>query len=312
MPNAQGFDYYFGPLGANDDGSVTFHENNTPAGRTSDMGSLLSMYTDKAIDYLKTKRKPEKPFVLYLAHTMMHTIIDASPKFKGKSAGSLYGDVVEEFDYETGRLLDVLDELGLNDNTLIIYTSDNGPWNQPNYYENKKGHPEGSVFWGNAGALRGGKGSAYEAGSRVPCIIRWPGKIKPNSKSDAIFATIDILPTLAKITGFDLPTDRTIDGFDQTDLLFGNSNKGRSTFIYDQREKHCVGIRKGKWKLLIPGRKPEKPHRYLMDFGTNEYELYNLDKDMGEKHNLAEKHPEIVRELSDLLNKFEMSATTTQ
>jgi len=108
----------------------------------------------------------------------MHTIIDASPRFLGKSEGGLYGDVVEEFDYETGRLLDALDELGLADDTLVIYTTDNGPWNQPAYTNNKKGHPEGAIFWGDAGPLRNGKGSYYEGGYRVPCIVRWPGKWK--------------------------------------------------------------------------------------------------------------------------------------
>ena len=106
MPNAKGFDYYFGPLGANDSGHLNFYANNEPAGSTGDMAHLLSLYTDKAIDWLKNKRDPNKPFVLYLAHSMMHMNIDASEKFKGKSAGGLYGDVVEEFDYEAGRLLD--------------------------------------------------------------------------------------------------------------------------------------------------------------------------------------------------------------
>ncbi|MBW8035083.1 MAG: sulfatase-like hydrolase/transferase, partial [Planctomycetes bacterium] len=162
MPNAQGFDYYFGTLGANDKGRVAFHENNEPAGTTSDMGSLTRLYTDKAIDYLENKRDKDKPFALYIAHTMMHTIIDASGKFKGTSKGNLYGDVVEEFDHETGRLLDTMDKLGLKDNTLIIYTTDNGPWNQPAYINRKKGHPAGSVFWGNSDPLRDGKGTCYE------------------------------------------------------------------------------------------------------------------------------------------------------
>jgi len=142
MPNAQGFDYYFGTLGANDGGGVGFHENNEQAGSTRDMGSLTTLYTNKAISYLKEKRDPSKPFVLYVAHTMMHTIIDASERFRGKSAGGLYGDVVEEFDYETGRLLDVLDELDLSQNTLVIYTSDNGPWNQPKYTKKKRAIPK--------------------------------------------------------------------------------------------------------------------------------------------------------------------------
>lgn len=315
MPNAQGFDYFYGALGANDDGIIKFHENNTPDGKTTDMGSLIHLYTEKALDYLDNRRNPEKPFVLYLAHTMMHTNIDASPKFKGKSKGGLYGDVVEEFDYETGRLLDKLDHLGLKENTIVIYTTDNGPWCQSKYYEAKMGlhskkkkvaswyQDEGTIFWGDPGKLRGGKGSAYEAGSRVPCIIRWPNKVAANKKSNALFATIDVMPTLASIIGFDIPKDRIIDGIDQSDLLLGKTKKGRTSFVYDQSRKESVGIRKGKWKLLLPNRKPVKGHRYLMDFGTNDYELYDLRKDIGETKNLADKHPEIVKELeTDLLN----------
>ena len=147
MPNAQGFEYYFGTLGANDDGKVVFHENNEQVGATREMGSLTKLYTDKAIEFLREKRDAQKPFVLYVAHTMMHTIIDASDAFRGRSAGGLYGDVVEEFDHEFGRLLDALDELGLSQDTLVIYTSDNGPWNQPKYTRNKKGHPDGAIFW---------------------------------------------------------------------------------------------------------------------------------------------------------------------
>ncbi len=302
MPNAQGFDYYFGPLGANDNGVVKFHENNEPAGSTKDMGSLTRLYTDKAIHFLEKRKDGDKPFVLYVAHTMMHTIIDASPAFRGKSEGDLYGDVVEEFDHETGRLLDTLDQLSLADDTLVIYTSDNGPWNQPAYTEKKKGHPAGSIFWGSPGELRGGKGSAYEAGSRVPCIVRWPGKVPAGRVSDAIFSTLDFLPTFAHLAGFQIPNDRPIDGHDQSDLLFGKSEKGaRETFIYDHVIAQGVGIRKGKWKLLLPGRAPEKPHRFLMDFGSNDYELYDLDADIGETTNLAGQRPERVMELKALL-----------
>ena len=210
MPNAQGFDYYFGPLGANDGGGVKFHENNEEAGASRDMGELVTLYTDKSIGWLKDKRDPEKPFVLYLAHTMMHTIIDASEEFRDKSAGGLYGDVVEEFDHETGRLLDELDELALRENTLVIYTSDNGPWNQPAYTNRKKGHPEGSIFWGEAGPLRDGKGSCYEAGVRAPCIVRWPSKVVADAESSAIFATLDFLPTFATLAGFKVPGDRVM------------------------------------------------------------------------------------------------------
>ncbi len=322
MPNAQGFDYYFGPLGANDGGTVTFHENNEPAGQTQDMASLTRMYTDKAIDYLENGRKPNQPFLLYLSHTMMHTNIDASPAFKGKSAGGLYGDVVEEFDFETGRLLDRLDSLGLSESTLVIFTSDNGPWSQPNYTLVKDGSvagaramkpewymPKGSIFWGDPGPLRGAKGSAYEGGSRVPCIVRWPGKVPANRTSDALWATIDFLPTFATLADADLPQDRPIDGMDQSELLFGYVEEGRSTFFYDQVAQKdspylAIGVRKGDWKLLLPGRAPSEPHRYVMDYGTNGMELYNLSNDIGERWNLAGTYPDKVAELEAEIRRF--------
>ena len=290
MPNAQGFDYFYGALGANDNGTVHFHENNEPAGSTKDMGGLTTLYTDKAIDFLKSKRDKEKPFVLYLAHTMMHTIIDASERFRGKSKGGLYGDVVEEFDYETGRLLDVLDELKLRENTLVIYTSDNGPWNQDRYTKRKKGHPVGSIFWGEAGPLRNGKGSPYEGGYRLPCIVRWPGKVPAERSSDAIFATIDFLPTFANLCGFEVPKDRRIDGIDQTKLLLGKTKSGREDFYFNK-----AGYRLGKWKYL-------KPNAHFHGYAVEETrkkvdELYDLEADLGERNNLAEKHPEIVAKL---------------
>ena len=298
MPNAQGFDYYFGTLGANDGGGVAFHENNKRAGNTRDMGSLTRLYTDKAIDFLEHKRDAKKPFVLYVAHTMMHTIIDASEKFRGKSKGGLYGDVVEEFDFETGRLLAALDKLKLADNTLVIYTSDNGPWNQPAYINRKKGHPKGAIFWGEAGALRDGKGSCYEAGYRVPCIVRWPGKVPAGRVSDAIFSTLDFMPTFAKLAGFKVPADRVIDGVDQTDLLLGKSEKGnRETFVFRNN-----GIRKGKWKYL---KAKHNVYGYARDTTRKEVEeLYDLEADLGETENLAAQHPKIVAELKALMEKI--------
>lgn len=297
MPNAQGFDYYFGPLGANDGGRVNFHENNSAAGATDDMGSLTTLYTDKAIEYLRTKRDPEKPFALYVAHTMMHTIINASERFLGKSAGGLYGDVVEEFDYETGRLLDTLDELKLTDDTLVIYTSDNGPWNQDRYTKKKKGHPPGSIFWGESGPLRNGKGSCYEGGYRLPCIVRWPGKVPAGRVSDAIFATIDFMPTFANLAGYEVPSDRRIDGIDQTELLLGNRDTGREYFYYD-----AAGVRKGKWKYL-------KPDAYFFGYAIDDNrknvdELYDLQADIGEQNNLAEQYPEKVAELKRLMKSI--------
>ncbi|MEM9110295.1 MAG: sulfatase-like hydrolase/transferase [Planctomycetota bacterium] len=316
MPNAQGFDYFHGALGANDWGIVRFHKNNQAAGSTTDMSSLTRLYTDQSIDWLRNQRDPDQPFVLYLSHTMMHTVIDASERFRGQSAGGLYGDVVEEFDYETGRLLDTLDELGLRDNTLIIYTSDNGPWNQPKYYLEKMGkigntdrhegwyQEEDTIFWGDAGPLRNGKGSCYEGGYRVPCLVRWPGQVPAGRTSDAIFASIDFLPTFANLAGFEVPTDRVIDGIDQTDLLLGQSEEGRDYFYFDN-----AGVRQGKWKYL-------KPDAHFFGYAVEDdrpiaAELYDLESDLGEQDNLAEKHPEIVNALAKLMADIEAKGRET-
>ena len=304
MPNAQGFDYYFGPLGANDGGVVKFHENNKPAGTSRDMGELTTLYTEKSIAWLKEKRDPEKPFVLYLAHTMMHTIIDASNRFRGKSEGGLYGDVVEEFDFETGRLLDVLDELGVSKNTLVIYTSDNGPWNQEKYTKNKKGHPKDSIFWGDSGPLRNGKGSCYEGGYRLPCIVRWPGKVPAGQESAAIFASVDFMPTFAKLCGFEIPNDRRIDGIDQTDLLLGKRKTGRDYFYFND-----AGVRKGQWKYLKAN---AHFHGYAVENGrTKVEELYDLEVDLGEQSNLAKNFPEKVVELKALMKSIEGKTSRT-
>ena len=308
MPNAQGFDYYFGALGANDAGKVTLHSNNKLVGSTDDMAGLTRLYTDKAIEYLEDKRDSKKPFLLYLAHTMMHTIIDASAEFKEKTGNNLYRAVVEEFDYETGRLLNTLDRLGLGDNTLLIYTTDNGPWNQPKYYENKKGHPLNSVFWGDAGPFRDGKASIYEGGSHVPCIMRWPGEIPAGETNDSLMATIDLLPTFAALTGAKVPNDRRIDGVNQLECILGNSRSSRTTYIYNPgsasvQSKILQGnaIREGNWKLISP----LTVGVFLEDAGSGDWELYNLKDDIGETQNLSAKHPRKVQRLRKILEQAE-------
>ncbi len=296
MPIAQGFDYYYGTLGANDNARVTFHENNEQVGETDDMASLTRLYTDKSIEFLRKNKN--RPFFLYLAHTMVHSVIDASSDFKGKSKGGLYGDTVEELDFQTGRLLDAIDELGLRENTLVIFTTDNGPWNNMQGPLRKK--HDGQIAWGSSGPLREGKGSTYEGGLRVPCIARWPGRVPEGASSDAIFATIDFLPTFAKLADCKIPSDRVIDGVDQTELLLGKNPTGsRDNYFYFCRgELH--GVRKGPWKLLLPERK--KFYGYVKDKGTQQPELYNLDADIGEKSNLADARPELVKELMSYAN----------
>ncbi len=298
MPNAQGFDYYWGTLGANDNGSVRFHHNNKSAGETRDMASLTKTYTDKGIAFLKANK--DKPFLLYLAHTMVHSVIDASPRFKGKSKGGLYDDAVEELDYHTGRLLDAIDALGLRENTLVIFTTDNGAWN--NMQDRLRKKHNGAVAWGSSGPLREGKGSTYEGGLRVPCIVRWPGRIPAGLRSDAIFATIDFLPTFANLAGYKLPKDRVIDGVDQTELLLGKSKQGaRDRYFYFCRNE-MQAVRLGKWKLRLPGLKTF--YGYVKDKGSKEIELYDLATDVGEQKNVAKEQPQVVAELLKLAKSF--------
>jgi arylsulfatase A-like enzyme/CubicO group peptidase (beta-lactamase class C family) len=291
MPNAQGFDYFYGTLGANDNGKVTFHENNEVVGETDDMASLTELYTDRSIDFLRNNT--DKPFFLYLAHTMVHSVIDASIGFKGKSKGGLYGDTVEELDHHTGRLLDAIDKLGMRDNTLVIFTTDNGPWNNLQQVLAKK--HDGQIAWGSSGPLRAGKGSTYEGGLRVPCIARWPGHVPAGGTSDALFATIDFLPTFGNLAGYESPADRIVDGVDQTNLLMGKSEVGarHDYFYFCKGELHAV--RKGPWKLILPDRK--KFYGYVKDKGSAQVELYNLEQDVGEASDQAATHPEIVEEL---------------
>ncbi len=301
MPNAQGFDYFRGTLGANDNGRVVLYENNEQGPRIDDMGSLTRSHTDKAIEFLTANR--DKPFLLYLAHNMVHSIIDASPDFKGKSKGGLYADAVEEIDFHTGRLLDALDELGLSEKTIVIFTTDNGPWN--NMQEGLRKRHHGAIAWGSSGPLREGKGSTYEGGLRVPCVVRWPGHVPAGRVSDATFATIDFLPTFATLGGYDVPGDRIIDGVDQTKLLLGGEGAREDYFYFCKNEMH--GVRKGKWKLVLPDRKLF--YGYVDDRGSGEVELYDLSVDIGEKNNVAGEHPEVVQEMLEYSKTFSWPET---
>ncbi len=302
VPNAQGFDHYFGALGANDANKVTLWENRTKLETTEDMASLTRLFTDKSIEFLQ--RHKDRPFFLYLAHTMMHVVIDASPKFRNRTAKGLYADTLEELDAETGRLLQALDDLGLRENTLVLFTSDNGPWSNDHEKQHAKNEryvewtdgPE--IPWGTSGPLRGAKGSTWEGGVRVPGIVRWPGAVPPGRTNDTIFSTLDVLPTFAALAGAKerIPTDRVIDGVDQTALLLGESEEGaRDNFLYwDGGELQAV--REGPWKLRLPGLKSFRRWPEL-DRGTQKVELYHLERDLGETTNLAAEEPEVVERL---------------
>jgi arylsulfatase A-like enzyme len=208
---------------------------------------------------------------------------------------------VEELDFHAGRLLDTLQELGLHQNTLVIFTSDNGAWN--NFQETLRPRHNGEVAWGSSGALREGKGSTYEGGLRVPCIVRWPGQVPAGRVSDAIFASLDFLPTFATLAGYQPPQDRVIDGFDQTDLLLGKSEAGARSVYHYFCQNELQAVRKGPWKLHLPDHKVF--YGYVKDRGSGGLELYNLKDDIGETKNLAKEQPKIVEELLKFSQSFE-------
>ena len=303
VPNAQGFDYYYGALGANDANKVTLWHNREKLETTEDMAGLTKLYTDKSIEFLEENH--EKPFFLYLAHTMMHVVIDATDEYRDRTGKGIYADTLEELDAETGRLLAKLDELGLSEDTVVLFTSDNGPWSNDSadqhsknakYVEWTKG-PE--IPWGSSGPLRGAKASTWEGGVRVPGIIRWPGQVPAGATSDAIVSTLDVMPTFAAMAGAQeaVPGDRIIDGVDQRALWLGQSEKGaRDGFRYYSNGE-LQAVRQGPWKLRLPGLKKFAKWNTELDLGTRETELYHLGRDLGETTNVAEKNPEVVDRL---------------
>ncbi len=295
LPYNQGFDYSFVTPTSNDN-RVHLIRNKELVERNADMSTLTRRYTDEAINFIEENK--EQPFFLYLAHTMPHVKLAVSEDFKGKSAGGFYGDVIEEIDYNVGRLMDKLKESGLDDKTYVIFTSDNGPW------WIKKDHA------GHCEPLRGAKTSAWEGGLRVPFIVRAPGKIPAGTSSDQVCATIDMLPTIARWAGAEVPTDRVIDGLDISEILTTEKEHLERPYFYYQH-KELRAVRLGKWKLHLPHHPESKIINYTKwpihvapkdRVLFTEYTLYDLDKDIAETTNVAVEHPEIVAQLSELLD----------
>ena len=255
----------------------------------ADQTTLTRRYTEEALSFI-AEHKGE-PFLLYLPHTMPHIPLFASEGFRGKSARGLYGDTIEEIDWSVGQVLGAIKAHGIDEETLVIYTSDNGPW--------KLDRGRG----GSAYPLRGHKFSTYEGGMRVPCLMRWPGKIPAGTVTDTLAATIDLLPTFAKLAGATVPQDRVIDGKDIWPLLSGDPAATAShDYYYYFKGLRLVSIRHGEWKL----RREEKS-------GTMEsaVELYHLGQDIGETTNLADQHPDLVATLVAQMDAFgaEIKAT---
>ncbi len=301
LPTKQGFDHYFGIPYSNDMQRKS-REKGVPVVplvrddkvqellSDEDQSRIVERYTDEAVRFIR--QSAGRPFLLYLPHTAVHTPIHPGAAFAGKSANGRFGDWVEELDWSVGRVLDTLRELKLDRSTLVVFTSDNGPWLV-------KGADAGS-----AGPLRGGKGSTWEGGMREPTIAWWPGRIAPGSVCDAVAGTIDLLPTAVALAGGTVPAEPVIDGRDLSPLLFGKSRESPREAHYYFSGYHLQAVRQGPWKLAVAAQKETMGKGADGDAAGSALRLYNLAAEIGEKTNVAGQHPDIVAKLQALADKL--------
>ncbi len=303
-PQRHGFDEFYGVLYSNDMSILPlvhyprfelidgYRAVESPAVQKN----LTKNYTRRAVSFIEENR--DRPFFLYLSHTMPHRPLAPSDEFRGTSAFGLYGDVVAELDWSTGQILDALQRAGIEQRTLVIFTSDNGPWVRGSY---KKGIRGGSV-----GPLRGSKGTTWEGGMRVPMIARWPGKLPAGVVRGGIITLMDLFPTFIELAGGKVPEDRVIDGRNIFTYLQGKEKAPHSVFYYYFRT-HLFAVRSGDWKLHLYKRAAPTARKLGKPIPCHPPELYNLAEDMGERVNVAEKHPDVVRRLTALGRKFDAS-----
>ena len=302
FPTRQGFDYFFGTPTSNDRIANLFR-NEKQIEPKSNMATLTKRYTDEAIGFMR--KNQDQPFFVYLPHTMPHTRLDASPQFKGNSKRGLYGDVIEEIDFNVGRILDAIREMGVHENTYVLFTSDNGPWLIKN-----RNHADGHLpddHGGSAGPLRSGKVSTFEGGVRVPTILWGPGRVPAGMTCDSLASTLDVLPTLAALAGAKVPDDRLIDGEDIRHLFhgdFGKANPNKAYYYY--LRVHLQAVRQGPWKLHLPrearpvGAAPFSNNAHIAPadrIGFDKPFLVNLKQDIGETTDVSSNHPEVVERL---------------
>ena len=302
LPTRHGFDHYFGIPYSNDmlkpakvNGvkvvPLVRDERVQELLTDDDEDGITARYTDEAVKFITENKS--RPFFLYLPHNAVHTPIHPGAKFRGKSANGRFGDWVEEVDWSVGRVLGTLRELKLAENTLVMFSSDNGPW----LIKGSDG--------GTAGPLRGGKGSTWEGGVREPTLAWWPGKIAPGSVCDAIAGNIDFLPTFVKLGGGTVPTDNKIDGKDILPLLLGQTKDSphEARYYYSGYKLHAVRV--GPWKLAIA---PQPEHTAnggpAIPASLEKPRLYNLDKEIGEQTDVAAANPEVVARLKALAVKM--------
>ena len=306
LPTRQGFDSYFGipysndmshPAGvkrpkyglwdkywkdlkSNDFWQTPLLRDDEIIEHPVDQHTITRRYTDEAISFIQKSNESKKPFFLYLAHSMPHVPLYLPRDIHDVDSKYPYKDVIEHIDEQVGRIYDTLHHLNLQNDTLVVYTSDNGPWLR---FDNHAGQ---------ALPLREGKGTTYEGGMRVPCVVWGPGRIQAGTQSDEMISTIDLLPTLATLGGIETKTDEPIDGLDQSALLLGKGPSVRNEFLY--YTKQVQALRQGKYKL-------RKANKGL--------ELYDMEKDIGEQKNLAKQEPQLVKKLLARMKALDAEVT---
>lgn len=293
LPLQHGFEEYYGIPYSNDMSPneawevaksyppLPLIEQNKVIAHEPDQRYLTNTYTEKAVSFIE--RNKEDPFFLYFPHTFPHVPLFANPEFDGNSKRGLYGDVVEEIDWSVGQILSTIERLKLDDNTLVVFTSDNGPW----LTEGDEG--------GSAGLLHQGKGSTYEGGMREPAIFWWPGQIDAGVTSTELATTMDLYVTSLKLAGANIPNDRILDGVDITDVLLHKEATTRDEILY-YLGSELFAIRKGDWKMHY---KTLNPYIGEQAEVHDPPLLYNLAVDPSEKYNLSEKHTNKIMELDE-------------
>src|SRR6188768_1126656 len=321
-PVRRGFDEYLGILYSNDMRPVQLIDGEAVVEYPVVQTTLTKRYTDRALKFIDDHK--EKPFFLYFAHAMPHKPLAASEKYYKKSGAGLYGDVIEELDASVGKVLEKLKELELDDNTFVVFTSDNGPW-----------------FGGSTGGLRGMKGTSYEGGYRVPFIARWPGTIPAGHVSDQPTVTMDLFATSLKVGGIDTPSDRVIDGADIRPLLTSNAKSPHEVIVGAQGPRLAT-IRDARWKLHVlagndRGYRPAANTKWVdprapdgvtllapyeqyspADFpglqtgdAPRAMALFDLSTDPAEQHDVADAHPDIVKRLKAQYDELANDIGTT-
>ena len=281
LPTRHGFDSYLGIPYSNDMTPTVLIRNEEVIENPADQVTLTPRYTGEAIRFIEQNR--DRPFFLYLPYTFPHTPLFASEGFKGRSDRGLYGDVVEEIDWSVGRILTTLRDLGLAERTLVIFTSDNGPW----LTQKQDG--------GSAGLLRDGKRTTFEGGMRVPAIAWWPGKIETGVTSYALASTMDIFTTGIKLAGAEPPSGRIIDGKNLTPVLFGTGPCERELLFY-YRGTRLMAVRKGPWKahLVTQGGLTRDADPVVVHDPPL---LHQLEHDPSEQYDVADDHPEVIADI---------------